>query len=301
MGGSFKPDQDIPDLDGEAIIVTGGNSGLGLETVRQLGKHRPARIYLAARSQDKAEAAIKQLRESNLEICPIVFLKLDLSSFSSVKAAAQTFASAESRLDILVNNAGIMMTAEGLTEDGYEIQFGTNVMGPVLFTQLLIPILQRTAKLNPQTRVVNVSSASERVVPSDVYQLAELKTDMSNRHTTARYCTSKLANIHCTSALAERYEDVKFVSVHPGTVRTNLANNTTGFFLRAFIYASSPFSSSAETGALAQIWAAVSPDVKSGEYYAPVAVPSSRSKASRDRELGEKLWGWIEEELKGHL
>ncbi len=298
---TFKPDQDIPDLDGQVIIVTGGNSGLGLETIRQLGKHRPARIYLAARSQDKAEAAIKQLRDSNPEICPIRFLKLDLSSFASVKAAVKTFETAESRLDILVNNAGIMMTVEGLTEDGYEIQFGTNVMGPALFTQLLLPILQHTAKLNHHTRVVNVSSASERMAPSDVYPFAELKTNMANRHTTARYCTSKLANIHYTSAIAERSEDVKFVSVHPGMVATNLANNTTGFFLRAFIAASVPFSASAEKGALAQIWAAVSPDVKSGEFYAPVAVPSRRSKASRDRVLQERLWEWIQGELKGHL
>jgi len=288
MGGSFNPDQDIPGLDGQVIIVTGGNSGLGLETVRQLAKHRPARIYLAARSQEKAEAAIKQLRESNPQIGPTTFLKLDLSSFASVKAAAKTFKSAESRLDVFAKNAGIMMTNEGLTEDGYEIQFGTNVMGPALFTQLLLPVLERTFKTNPQTHVVNVSSASERVAPGDVYQFADLKTNMPNRHTTARYCTSKLANIHYASAFAERSKDVKFISVHTGMVATNLANNTTGFFLRAFIYASSPFASSVEKGALAQIWASVSPDVETGEIYAPCGRAFKTLKSqSGPRDAGE--------------
>ncbi len=84
-------------------------------------------------------------------------------------------------------------------------------------------------------------------------------------------------------------------------VATNLANNSAGVFLRAFLFASAPFASSIKTGALAQIWAAVSPEAKTGEFYAPVAVPSSRSKASRDRELQEKLWNWIQDELSGHL
>ncbi|KAL2108733.1 hypothetical protein VUR80DRAFT_3415 [Thermomyces stellatus] len=143
--------QDIPDLRDQVIIVTGGNAGLGLETIRRLSEHNAARIYLAARSQEKAEKAIKELQQANPKVCSILFLKLDLASFESVKSAAADFLSRESRLDILVNNAGIMMTPEGLTEDGYEIQFGTNVMGPALFTQLLLPILRKTAMVNSQT------------------------------------------------------------------------------------------------------------------------------------------------------
>lgn len=152
MGGTKFRSEDIPDLSEQVIIVTGGNAGLGLETIRQLGRHNPARIYLGARSRAKAEAAINELKSSNPQIAPISFLELDLASFASVRAAAETFSRAESRLDILMNNAGIMMTPEGLTKEGYEIQFGTNVMGPALFTHCLLPILQKTAKINPQTR-----------------------------------------------------------------------------------------------------------------------------------------------------
>ncbi|KAI0113337.1 NAD(P)-binding protein [Daldinia grandis] len=298
---TFTPDQDIPDLGGQVIIVTGGNSGLGLETVRQLAKHNPARICLAARSQEKAETALKQLRESNPQISPISFLKLDLSSFASIKDAAKTFLSSESRLDILVNNAGIMMTPEGLTTDGYEIQFGTNVMGPALFTQLLLPILRETSKINPQTRVVNLSSGTERLAPKDAYPFNELKTTMSHRHTAMRYSLSKLADIHYTSALAERFTDVKCICVHPGAVATNLHANTTGVFLRPFLYAAALFTTSVEQGALSQIWAAVSPEAKSGEFYSPVGVPGKGSKASRNRELQENLWQWIQGELKDQL
>lgn len=298
---SFHPDNDIPDLSGQVIIVTGGNAGLGLETIRQLAKHNPARIYLAARSKDKAEIAIKQLQEAADTELPITYLGLDLSSFTSVKAAAETFKRSESRLDILVNNAGIMMTPKGMTEDGYEIQFGTNVMGPALFTLCLLPVLRNTAKANPETRVVNLASASEGRAPGDIYKLDELKTTAPNRHTTARYTTSKIADIHYTSALSRRISDVKFISVHPGMVATNLHHASTGFFLTKFLnIAINVAATPVDKGAHSQLWAAVSPAAQTGGYYGPVGVAAG-SKASHDVELSEQLWRWMHEELKAHV
>ncbi|CAG8260738.1 unnamed protein product [Penicillium salamii] len=117
-GTKFNPDKDIPDLSGQVILVTGGNAGLGFETIKELSKHRPAHIYLAARSAEKAVKAIQDMRESDDVTAPISFLPLDLSSFDSVKKAASKFNQEESRLDILINNAGSMMTAEGLTQEG---------------------------------------------------------------------------------------------------------------------------------------------------------------------------------------
>ncbi|KAF3005259.1 hypothetical protein E8E14_005746 [Neopestalotiopsis sp. 37M] len=288
---------EIPDLSGQVIIVTGGTAGLGLECIRQLSTHNPAHIYLAARSQEKADTVIRELRDSIPEACPITFLSLDLSSFSSVKAAAAAFLRQETRLDILMNNAGIMMTPEGLTEDGYEVQFGTNVMGPALFTLLLLPLLQQTAKLNPQTRVVNLSSASEKVAPSDLYPFAELKTPMSSRHTTARYTMSKIACVHYTSALAQLYKEPKFISVHPGMVATNLHHNSTGIFLKPFLNAAIYFATPVEKGARSQLWAAVSPDARSGEFYGPVGVLDQGSKNSKQPELIDQLWDWMKQEL----
>lgn len=290
--------KDIPDLNDQVIIVTGGNAGLGLETVKQLSSHNPARIYLAARSQEKAEQAIRELWAANPKAADIIFLNLDLASLRSVKDAASEFLHRETRLDILVNNAGIMMTAEGLTKDGYEIQFGTNVVGPALFTQLLLPIMRETAKINPQTRVVMLSSAAHARAPSDVYKFEEFKTKMSNRATTERYTTSKLADLHYAKALAVREPHVKIVPVHPGMVATDLHQASEGLFLRPFLFtAVKLFATPVEKGALSQIWAAVSPDAKSGQYYGPVGKAECGSKASQNHELQEQLYAYIQSEL----
>lgn len=145
-----------------------------------------------------------------------------------------------------------------------------------------------------------LSSASERVAPSDVYPFAELKTMMSNRNTTARYALSKLANVHYTTAMAERHQDVKFISVHLGMVATNLHHDSTGMFLKPFLnVAIGLFATPVEQGALSQLWAAVSPDAKAGEFYGPIGLAGKGSKVSKDRELQEKLFEWIQDELEG--
>ncbi|KAH7016672.1 hypothetical protein EDB80DRAFT_888023 [Ilyonectria destructans] len=146
---SFNPDKDIPDLSGKVVLVTGGNTGLGLETILQLSKHHPAHIYLAARSEEKAKNAIEEVRSKISNAPPISFIQLDLGSFASIKAAAASFTASSDRLDILINNAGIMATPERLTEDGYEIQLGTNHLGPALLTKLLLPTLKATAAKKP--------------------------------------------------------------------------------------------------------------------------------------------------------
>ena len=189
---AVNPDKDIPDLSGQVIIVTGGNAGLGHETIRQLAKHNPARIYLAARSKQKATAAIKSLKESDPHASPITFLHLDLASLESVKSAVKEFLDSEFRLDILINNAGIMIVPEGLTKEGNEIQFGTNVIGPALFTQLLQPTIRQTVKLNPEARVVNLSSASEQMAPKNIYEFSMLKTTWSDLNTTVLYTLQRL-------------------------------------------------------------------------------------------------------------
>ncbi|KAI1361955.1 NAD(P)-binding protein [Xylaria arbuscula] len=286
----FTLEKDIPDLKDKVILVTGGNSGLGYETVRHLAQHNPAHIYLAARSVDKGNAAIKQIQESTPNACPISLLTLDLSSFGSIKAAARTFRERETRLDILVNNAGIMM-------------FGTNHLGHALLTNLLLPVLEATTKLSPDVRVVTVSSATELRAPEDVYNFEQLKTTCPDLHTTTRYGISKLANLHYSSALARHYEasGIKFICTHPGAANTNLHRDSNGFFLRLFLHAAIPFLPSAETGALNQIWATVSPDARNGGLYAPVGKPWSTSKNGQNAELGEELFSWTQKELRQHL
>ncbi|KAI0123669.1 hypothetical protein BJ170DRAFT_567059, partial [Xylariales sp. AK1849] len=110
---------------------------------------KPAHIYLASRSKQRGEAAIKHVMESVPNATPVSFLSFDLSSFASIKAADKTLKSAESRLYIHVNNVAIMMTPEGLTVEGNGIQSATDYMGHVLFTQRILPMLRETAKSNP--------------------------------------------------------------------------------------------------------------------------------------------------------
>lgn len=298
----FQPDRDIPDLTGQVIIVTGGNSGFGLETIRQLSKHSSAHIYLAARSKEKAEVAIQSITKFAGEAASVSFLPLDLSSFESIKSSAQTFQQLESRLDILVNNAGIMFTDEGLTSEGYEIQFGTNHMGHALFIKLLLPTLQSTAKLNPETRVITIASESESMAPSDIYNFDELKSTAPNRRTYHRYAISKMANIHYNHYLAQRHKasGVKFICVHPGMVATNIHVNATGAFVRAFNYAVGMFATSVEKGVQSQLWASVSPNAKNGEYHGPVGVAPTGSKQIQNRDLQTQLGEWTEMELDGY-
>ncbi|KAK2022182.1 short chain dehydrogenase [Colletotrichum zoysiae] len=307
MGGySFNPDAEIPDLAGRVVLVTGGNSGLGLETVRQIAKHNPAHVYLAARSREKAEAAIEALRKDNPDAAPVSHLPLDLASFASVKAAAERFTAASDRLDLLVNNAGIMHTPEGLTEDGYEVQFGTNHMGHALLTQLLLPTLRRTAaERNPDVRVVFLSSAAEGWAPADTYRFDRLRTTMPETASRFRYGISKVANVHYAAALAERTPEVRVVCVHPGVVDTNLAepliSNTNVVFGTLIWIGAKIAAVSAQKGALNQLWASFHPDAETGAFYFPVGVPGKGTKLSQDREKREQLWKWTEDELKSHL
>ncbi|KAL0932794.1 retinol dehydrogenase [Colletotrichum truncatum] len=306
MGGyNFNPDKDIPDLTGKVIVVTGGNSGLGLETIRQIAKHNPAHIYLAGRSKEKGEKAIEDLKKEGASVSPITYLPLDLASFESIKAAARTFNESSQRLDLLINNAGIMATPDGLTKEGYEIQFGTNHMGHALFTQLLLPVLKKTASENPDVRVVFLSSAAEGWAPKDTYQLDKLKTKMPETASRFRYGISKVANIHYAAALAERNPEIKVVSVHPGVVDTNLAEsiiNNSNFLIGMVVYLGTKVVAvSPQKGALNQLWASFSPDVKSGAFYHPVGVSGKGTRLSEDKNKREQLWKWTEDELRSHL
>ena len=308
---TFDPDRDIPDLSGKVVLVTGANSGIGRETVLQLTKHNPSRIFVGARSQSKAEEAIEQIKQAlpdTASSVSLTFLKLDLSSFQSIKTAVETFRASSNRLDILINNAGIMATPPGQTEEGYEIQFGTNHMGHALLTRLLLPVLKQTAaaETNADVRVIFLSSALESTAPKTGYESnSTLRTNMQDFSTWTRYGQSKLANIHYARALSQQYPEIKFISLHPGVVETNL---TTEFisglnwlvsvvlrFVKGFITVG------VEKGALTSLWAATSPDAKSGVFYHPVGVAGKDTRLARDEGVCRRLWEYTEKELQPHV
>lgn len=303
---NFDPDKDIAPLTGKVIVVTGGNSGCGKETVLQLAKHSPGRIYLAARSKAKYDDAMASITAAVPNASDVVkFLELDLASLASVKKASETVLEENDRLDILVNNAGIMAVPHGLTKDGFEVQFGTNHVGHALLTRQLLPLIQKTSKEpSADVRIINLSSVGHTMAPSEGIRFDRVRTPMKELYPLRLYGSSKLANVLYARELARRYPDILSVSVHPGRVETNLGSTLRedGGLLYRFTQVSDflikPLS--VEAGALNQIWAATwkRSDIVNGAYYVPAGKENQGSKLSHDEKLREKLWTWTEEQLK---
>lgn len=301
------------------ILITGANIGLGRESLHQLAKHNPSRIYLAARSRAKAETTISEINATLPDSAQSIvkFLECDLASFDSIKQAAKTFTSENERLDILMNNAGIMAAPPGTTKEGYEIQFGTNHVGHALLTKLLLPTLTRTAKSGPNgtgdVRIINLSSRSERFAPREGIRFNSLKSPDCGVGTWTRYGQSKLANILHANALAQKYPELTAVSIHPGVINTNLISGPISNYglwlieypLRAFGWL---FLGSVANGARNQTWAAVAPlaktdideGVRSGTFYFPVGISGKGTALTTDEKLTKELWEWTEKELEGH-
>ncbi|EPE30090.1 NAD(P)-binding Rossmann-fold containing protein [Glarea lozoyensis ATCC 20868] len=301
---SFNAKNDVPALDGKVILVTGSNAGLGKQAVLEYTHHNPKTIWLAARNLSTAKAAIDEIQktvpESSTEI---KILELDLTSFKSIKSAAETVTAHSDRLDILMLNAGIMAAPTGVTKDGYEFQFGTNHMGHALLTKLLIPLLDRTAKLpNADVRIVSLASAGYRMAPKAPFPFDDMKSSAENIPPWGRYGVSKLANILYARQLAVRHPQFTVVGIHPGIVNTNLLGNSTdsSFIWRNVINLMRPFVATVETGVKNQIWGSVAKNVISGEYYEPVGISGMAEERARDDETAERLWEWTEKELEGH-
>ncbi|KAJ8266383.1 hypothetical protein GJAV_G00129820 [Gymnothorax javanicus] len=207
---------------GKTVIITGGNTGIGKATAVDLAR-RGARVILACRNQQRAEAAIYDIKRENRN-AEVVYMQLDLGSLKSVRSFTETFLKTEPRLDLLINNAGLV--ADGRTEDGFGIEFGVNHLGHFLLTWLLLDRL----KEDSGGRVVTLSSIAYRWGRVDFDSLISNKDLGTGRYSWQffrAYCNSKLCNVLFTHELAKRLKDtnVTCYSVHPGIVRTELSRN----------------------------------------------------------------------------
>ncbi|KAJ5456406.1 hypothetical protein N7530_011680 [Penicillium desertorum] len=292
LGPSFKPERDIRSLDGKVILVTGGNAGIGKETILQLAKHRPSRIYMAARTESKARESIESLQSQLSSPADIRFLALDLSSFKSIRAAADKFKSDSDRLDILILNA---------------VQLGTNHTGHFLLTKLLLPTLQKTIDLQrakdevPDVRVVTLASAAHAVGPSTFEEITSTPGLLASS-TWTRYGASKSANILFASELARRHPDILSIAVHPGAVDSGLYGHTKGLnsmMKYGLAAAGSMFFRSVATGALNSLWAAgtQSENIINGAYYTPIGYRSGGTATVQDAQLAHRLWDWTEAQV----
>ncbi len=290
---------DVGDLSGRVVLVTGGNSGIGLEAVRVLAGHG-ARVVLACRDTAKGEAAARGLPGVDVR-------ELDLADLASVTEAAQSFAKAHDRLDVLVNNAGVMATPYRQTLDGFELQFGTNHLGHFALTGELLPAL--LAARAP--RVVTVSSGAHRMGGIDFDNLDGSR----GYHKWRAYAQSKLANLLFTSELQRRASaagtGLIAVAAHPGYAATNLqqagprmAGSKVGEWLSGL--GNLVFAQSAAAGALPTLYAATAPDVDGGDYIGPDGLGEMRghpkkvgtTPAARDAEVAARLWA-VSEQLTG--
>ncbi|EJD04776.1 NAD-binding protein [Fomitiporia mediterranea MF3/22] len=291
---------DIPDLSGKIVIVTGGYTGIGLETVRALLK-KNATVYIAGRNRAKADSAIADLHKDTGK--EAIFLELDLASLKSVKKAAEEFMSKETQLHILFNNGGVMYPPiEQLTADGYDLQFGTNVLGHFYFTQLLIPVLLETARASSDShvRVVTTSSLGHMMHASSniLYDTLRDSPERKEFDTFNLYYQSKFGNVLIARELARRYGDqgVVSMSVHPGIIGTELGRNLSWIKQKTYglIVYPPPF------GALTQLYAGTSPEARdlNGAYLIPWARVAECRKDARDPKTAEELWKWCEEQVK---
>lgn len=300
---NFTPEKDIPSLSGKIILITGGNVGLGKQAVLEFAKHDPEQIWLGSRSVEKGIQAADEIKRQVPQAC-IKVLEMDLTSFESIKDAAQRFMNESQRLDILMLNAGIMAHPPRLTKDGYEIQFGTNHMGHALLTKLLLPTLDATAKssTSADVRIVSLTSYGHTAVPKGGFSFDTPKTLAEDLGAYGRYYQSKLANVLWARQLAKEYPQFTIASIHPGLVNTELMNRATATptIVKTLVkFGGGAVLSSVEKGARNQLWASVSKDVKSGEYYEPVGISGKVSDDGKNDELAKKLWDWTQKELEG--
>lgn len=230
----FIPERDIQDLMGKVVLVTGGNTGIGKETCRVL-LLKNAKVWLAARSESKAQLTIDELKQTTGKD-DIHFLQLDLGSVISVKKSAETFISQNKVLDILINNAGVLLPPPGSkTSDGFELQWGTNLLGHFVLTKTLLPLLISTASQRPKgsVRVVNVSASGHAFAPEVGIDFSTLRNGTRNGFKNAMEDSGqgKLGIILVTNELAKRYtkDGVLFFSLHPGAIRTELQERTPNY------------------------------------------------------------------------
>jgi len=293
----------VPDLSGKTIVVTGGNSGLGYESVKAFAM-KAAEVILASRSAEKGEEAksaiLKDFPEGKIRV-----MQLDLSDLDSVRRFAGKFLDEYEKLDVLLNNAGIMMTPYFKTKDGFEGQFGVNHLGHFALTGLLLDVLLKTQG----SRIVNVSSGAHKMGRMD---FSDLHFENGRAYSPLKsYGQSKLSNLLFTYEFQRKLESAQKDSIslaaHPGSSMTNLGRHVEGKLLyKILLPLFKRMSQDQAQGALPQIRASVDPEAKGGEYYGPdgrremngfpVLVPSNAashnlSDAAHLWEESEKLTG----------
>lgn len=281
------------DLIGKTIVVTGSNTGLGRVTAEVLAA-RGAMVVLANRSEERTRPVLDAILGNGGSAR---FHALDLSRIGAAKESAERLLeSGIGPVHVLVNNAGVA-GVRGLNDDGFELTFAVNHLGPLRFTLSLLPALRAAAKESGEARIVNVASrAHKRVKRLDFDALTK-----ATRTTTGfpEYAVSKLANVYASRELAKHLaesgdRDITTYAVHPGVVASDIWRRVPA----PFRWLMTRFMITNEEGAKTQIWCATAPELRgqTGLYYAESRVKALQ-RLGNDEALSRELWsrslGWI--------
>ncbi|KAF2499342.1 short-chain dehydrogenase [Lophium mytilinum] len=272
-------EKNVPDLGGKVLLVTGGDTGIGYHLCRILySKH--GSVYLASHNVKRGEAAIKRIKAAYpASLGRIHGLYLDLEDLASIKASVKAFTDRESRLDVLWNNADVMTPLVGSkTKQGHEMQLGTNCLGPYLLTELLKPLLQKTAAIAPLYTVRVLWAGAASIVffaPTGGVQMdagtgnGKDAKPVPQWSQIQNYAQSKAGNLFLADGFAKEVVGSGIVSVcfNPGSCFTESGWHMSGSELlqRLILYP-------AEKGAYAELYCGLSPELTAwhnGKYFAP--------------------------------
>ncbi|KAJ5594877.1 uncharacterized protein N7459_001085 [Penicillium hispanicum] len=298
-------ESDIPDLSGKIAIVTGGNSGIGLQTAKVLAR-RNAHVYLACRTREKYEAALSEIHRMNpgIPTANICFLELDLSSLARAKRGADRFTAQEKDLHILYNTAGVMGTPKGkVSSDGYEYIFAVNTLALFVFTQALLPTLESTASSSPPgtVRIINTASSGAGQASRAGIPLHD-PTIGAGMSPFQCYGHSKIGVVLLTRQFAKRHPHILSFAPHPGPVQSNLIRELripgpVLWVLNRIVFKPVSY------GALTQLYAGTAPSLtgkENGSYMVPLAKIGSKLPHPQcsDDAFGDQLWEWCKNEMK---
>lgn len=309
-------EKDYPDLTGKVYIVTGGCTGIGYWTTRNLLVQN-AKVWIVARNQAKIDAAIQDFNET-LPDCEIDYIVVDYTDLSNIKPAFQRFLDTESRLDGIVHNAGVMNPPAGSkTEQGYELQLGVNDIAPHLIQKLVDPLLLKTASAEDcpagSCRIVWVSSSAQIIAPvhggifwQDINHERRQESGSNAKEDYGGwtlYGQSKAINIYQAYMWSEVHPESKVVSVscHPGNVFSELQRHLS--YLESLFYRCMTYPP--QSGALTECYCLLSPELNDGEssngaYIVPFGYkgfPRQDIATSLKGPTGPRIWRWLDQRV----
>ncbi|KZV71592.1 NAD-P-binding protein [Peniophora sp. CONT] len=300
---TFQPERDIPSLTGQVVLVTGGNGGIGYETCKHL-LLKEAKVYMAARRPDAAKEAAARLLEETGRAPEILIL--DLGDLESVRKGAEEFKKKEPVLHRLYNNAGaVWVPTEMLTKQGYDLAFGTNVVGHYFFTILLMPILEHTFDVTGvRPRILNVSSSAHVVSYGATGITWPSITDSSERSkiapsmgSYALYCQSKFGVILLSYLLDRHYgQKVLSIALNPGNFESGAYRYLNGAqknTVNLVLY-------TVEDGCKTQLWAGTAPEgnFTGGDYLIPWALKGTSDPRTHNTQTQDELWTWLQKQCE---